>query len=530
MVRSARGTLRSPAGAFFRNAEVVERVDMQKIMPVLAGLVVFTAGCTSLKIGPTVTEFPEPPPKSVLRLDGVTEEITGSWERVQGKSAFMHSFKQALEKTRAGDLFSPRPEALSTTIALTSDHSDDGPRLVLHGMLSMGTLGIIPLRYYSEWNVQCDVTVTMSDGSLVGKYPLHETGTFDYRTGPPTWLYLIAMMPQGENRWFQVQECVGKALAAKLVDTINDDYERLVKAQAVNAARLTGRPAAAMPSTVPTVTLPPPTGKRWAIVIGLSEYQHAGKWNLTNLRYAARDAAALAAYLKRETGGRFDSVEMLLNKEATTRNIKMALRERLRSAQQSDFVVIFWAGHGAPDPGDPECHYLVTYDTDPEHMASTGYSMAELREDIGRLKPEKLLVLADTCHAAGIGNPNIGLRGPEDNKIVDRFRGLRVAPRDETGAGGPMRMIFTSCESGESSQESADLGGGHGVFTWFLLQGLGGEADDAKTGGNSDGVITLGETIEYARDQVKRYTQNRQHPDTAGRFDRNLVMGRRAGQ
>ena len=88
-----------------------------------------------------------------------------------------------------------------------------------------------------------------------------------------------------------------------------------------------------------------------------------------------------------------------------------------------------------------------------------------------------------------------------------------------------MRMIFTSCETGEKSRESAKLGGGHGVFTWFLLQSLRGEADKPTSGGDGNGTVTLGELIEYTRDQVKRFTGNQQHPDTAGRFDRNLTMG-----
>ncbi|HUT61372.1 MAG TPA: hypothetical protein VNA25_26285 [Phycisphaerae bacterium] len=40
-----------------------------------------------------------------------------------------------------------------------------------------------------------------------------------------------------------------------------------------------------------------------------------------------------------------------------------------------------------------------------------------------------------------------------------------------------------------------------------------------------DGKVTLGEVIEYTRDQVKRFTCNQQHPDTAGLFNRNLPMG-----
>ena len=40
---------------------------------------------------------------------------------------------------------------------------------------------------------------------------------------------------------------------------------------------------------------------------------------------------------------------------------------------------------------------------------------------------------------------------------------------------------------------------GHGLFTYFMLQGLRGEAD-----GNSDGAITLAELYEYTRPNVER--------------------------
>jgi hypothetical protein len=41
---------------------------------------------------------------------------------------------------------------------------------------------------------------------------------------------------------------------------------------------------------------------------------------------------------------------------------------------------------------------------------------------------------------------------------------------------------------------------------------------------NNDGVVTLGEVIDYVSENVRRQTQNAQHPATAGRFDRNLPL------
>ncbi len=264
---------------------------------------------------------------------------------------------------------------------------------------------------------------------------------------------------------------------------------------------------------------------RFAVLIGLSRYKFRGKWGLGNLRYASSDAEALAAYFRSEDGGRFDHVILLTDEEATTLNIKIALREKLRGAQKDDLVVISWSGHGGPDPQELNKLYLITHDTDPEHMASTGYGMDEFKRDISRVEARRVLILADTCHSAGISDPKVALRGPKDNKIVEGIKGVYVAPQNSNVA-PPMWMIFTSCETGEYSRETEKLGGGHGVFTWYLLEGLKGRADDPKYGGDDDGKITLGELIEYTRDQVKRYTGNQQHPDTAGRFDRSIHMGK----
>ena len=279
---------------------------------------------------------------------------------------------------------------------------------------------------------------------------------------------------------------------------------------------------------------PPPLGpvkQRLAVIIGIGKYEKQGTWNLTNLNYAAKDAQDLAERLKNAGPGRFDKVILLTDDQATTMNIRKAIREDLRKVQEVDLVLVYWAGHGSPDPRDVKSLYLVTYDTDPEHMASTAYAMNDFQTDIGRIESRRVMVLADTCHAAGISDPRIALRGPKDNTIVEGLRGTylpgdgnKSAPATSFGTDSPIHLIFTSCEQGEFSREDKTLG--HGVFTHYLLKALAGEADKTEHGGNADGNVTLGETIEYVRDQVKRFTENQQHPATAGQFDRNLPLGK----
>jgi len=101
--------------------------------------------------------------------------------------------------------------------------------------------------------------------------------------------------------------------------------------------------------------------------------------------------------------------------------------------------------------------------------------------------------------------------------------GERPGGRDPVPA-ARSRLIFTACEANELSAQNAKLDGGHGVFTYHLLEGLKGEADGFA--GNRDGLVSLGELIDYTTDAVKRVTRRQQRPDTAGSFDRSLVMGK----
>ena len=81
--------------------------------------------------------------------------------------------------------------------------------------------------------------------------------------------------------------------------------------------------------------------------------------------------------------------------------------------------------------------------------------------------------------------------------------------------------IISASDDSQYSQESKKWGGGHGVFTYYLLQGLKGEADYSK-----DSRVSLGEIIPYLSEQVRRATRNAQTPTVAGRFDPALAIGK----
>ena len=128
------------------------------------------------------------------------------------------------------------------------------------------------------------------------------------------------------------------------------------------------------------------------------------------------------------------------------------------------------------------------------------------------IRAERVVLIADACHSAGVGSDFATRAITVEGNPVNRY----LMQLSKSGKG---RAIFTASEVGERSQESKNWGGGHGVFTYFLLEGLRGKADV-----NKNGIVTLGEAMDYTDERVRRATRNKQHPDTSGNFDRNLPL------
>jgi hypothetical protein len=251
---------------------------------------------------------------------------------------------------------------------------------------------------------------------------------------------------------------------------------------------------------------------RWAIIVGISKYRNKD-WNL---QFADRDADEFYKLLLTKNGGRFNPayIEKLINEEATTRNLTKALRGFLQKPDRDDLVVVYLACHGAPDPNRPENVYLLTHDTDPMDIPGTGLPMREVHQALTEnLLAEKVVILADTCHSAALGS-SIGRRSTCDaTDLVNRYL-------QEVGQAKNGLALITSAEANEASFEDRRWGNGHGVFTYYLLEGMRGAADS-----DGNGIVSVGELFEYVRENVKQATDHKQHPSIGSNlFDRNLPL------
>jgi tetratricopeptide (TPR) repeat protein len=240
--------------------------------------------------------------------------------------------------------------------------------------------------------------------------------------------------------------------------------------------------------------------RTFAVVVGVSNYARlpADK----QLRFAHRDALDFSEFLKSGRGGSLApdvNLKVLVDRNATVAAVRNALNTVLKDkAGPNDTAILFVACHGASDNTGA---YLMLYDTDPQNLAQTALSMEELRQLVaGQLARVKLVVAyVDACRSGRIAVIHKSLKG------IERPDGILFG--------------FTASEASESSYERADLGGGHGVFSWFLDQALNGEAK-----GNRGQTVTVDNVIQYVREKVREATGGRQNPDTFGTFDRQTML------
>jgi hypothetical protein len=262
------------------------------------------------------------------------------------------------------------------------------------------------------------------------------------------------------------------------------------------------------------------TGRKFALVMGVSDYRFDDA-GLTKLQYADSDAIAIADFLKRPEGGGFRSADIMLlvNGDASVNALKGALAEIGRRAGRGDLVFIFLAGHGGADPYAQQNMYFLFSDSKLVDLPHTAFPMSDLKLALDtQIRAERVIVVVDTCHSAGIQVPKtktVGTRDLErptvENNIVNLYASKQLFR--ETG-----RAILTSSDVNEVSRES-DKWNKHGVFTWALLEGLSGKADK-----NNDGAITTGELFVYTRGKVQTETNYDQNPIALPGSATNLVL------
>jgi tetratricopeptide (TPR) repeat protein len=265
-----------------------------------------------------------------------------------------------------------------------------------------------------------------------------------------------------------------------------------------------GRDLKTVKQAVPAagVTVP----RSYAVVIGISSYKNLP--SSAQLAFANRDAEDIYSVLISAEGGQFpaENVHKLINEKATVANIRREIEEWLPSVtHDDDRVVIYFAGHGFVSAGKG---WLAPYDVDTHNIPTTAYPMDTLGTVIGgRIKGKWKVLLTDACHSGAI-TPQAD-SSSDRSKVSDSLLNLQKS-----------LFSLTASRDREQSLESDQWGGGHGIFTYYVVKGLEGEADT-----NHDHIVTADELAEYVHTNVRLATDARQNPTSErGSFDPNMLL------
>ncbi|MBK9718431.1 MAG: tetratricopeptide repeat protein [Saprospiraceae bacterium] len=224
----------------------------------------------------------------------------------------------------------------------------------------------------------------------------------------------------------------------------------------------------------------------YAVVVGISDYQDPG---IPDLRFADKDAEAFANFLRSKAGGSVhsDNLQLLTNTQATAGRIAEALDAIIEKAKKDDLVIIYFSGHGDVEgkkltqPG-----FLLCWDAPSRvYMGGGTYSLSFLQEVVSTLSIQnqaKVVVITDACHAGKLAGSQIGGAQLTTSNLAKQYAN---------------EVKILSCQPNEFSLEGPQWGGGRGVFSYHLVDGLYGLADR-----NNDGQVTLGEIDRYLEDHV----------------------------
>jgi uncharacterized caspase-like protein len=262
----------------------------------------------------------------------------------------------------------------------------------------------------------------------------------------------------------------------------------------------------AIPLASPRAARAAEAGTKWALLIGVDDYQDP---DISDLRYSSRDVDALADTLIRTARYPEDQVVRLTTAGgAASQPTQVAVLKRLdflaKKVGPNDTFLFYFSGHGFSRPGNR--NYLGTVNTDPttlETLELTTVPLSRLRQKIGALQANKVVFVIDACR----NDPEKG-KGDTPNVRSEPFARDLVLAASAAAAGQAGAAILFACSEGQRAYEWPEKQ--HGVFTYYLVDGLQGKAADAS------GQVTVNSLAEYLQNRVGRWSaeQNKaQLPD-----------------
>lgn len=199
----------------------------------------------------------------------------------------------------------------------------------------------------------------------------------------------------------------------------------------------------------------------YAVIIAVERYQ----FNISNVNYAVNDAKAFYNWLKTDLLVPDENITMWLNHDATANALREEMRYSIRNLPEASRFIFYYAGHGFFATGS---NRITTWDTHPTNLEDTTISLKDILLDpLLESQCNQSLIFIDACAAS------------LKEQIISRDLLSDMNNREfiEFARGSHYQAIFASCSPGQKSYPSNAFQ--HGVWTYYLLQALRGEAVEA---------------------------------------------------
>ncbi len=233
-------------------------------------------------------------------------------------------------------------------------------------------------------------------------------------------------------------------------------------------------PGAASPEALSVTARRPADKARWAILIGVQDYEDQ---SLARLDHTDADAKLVRDTLVDWYKVPADQA-VLFTDESLVR-LEQDIPAVLGRITAEDKLLVYFAGHAYR--AEDGRVYLAPKNFDLRQMASAGLPLQRLVDELEKCPAGEKLLLLDCSHAA------VGADLAQEPSPAEMLRGLPAPPGRSA-----LRTVtaIASCKAGQHGADWPEKQ--HGLFGWLLAQGYTGAAD-----ANRDGRIEPTELFDY---------------------------------
>jgi hypothetical protein len=229
----------------------------------------------------------------------------------------------------------------------------------------------------------------------------------------------------------------------------------------------------------------PSVGLNRAVLIGINHYYLDDA--IGNLNFCVDDVNGLDEVLTDELRGNFSTITLqsgnLDTKLLPNRsNILAMIKLLANNSEENDTILVYFAGHGFEQDG---VNYLLPADARIDVLSETAITIKWIKDTLSKSLAKKKLLVIDACHAGSkLGrSSSISMSRSFQEELFQQSEGF---------------AILSSCKIDQLSYDFEEKK--HGAFSFFLLEGLQGSADD-----NEDNIITVPDANKYVSTKMREW-------------------------